>query len=204
MDARAYNGSNSGLGKSLRRYRATPLLWLLADDGACTMEVGNGQPADAEAAPAGPMLPMLASACPGWVCYAEKTQGAWVLPHISSAKSPQAVQGCGARPLFSGCPYGRKWRVIRVQNCDSIPLGHDLVSGPRVQVARQAVAGAAAGQEAERRVPLRRDAVLRQEVGGVPRGLPAARYLVVDGPLTALGHRRRTTLVICHLVPSHI
>lgn len=38
-------------------------------------------------------LPMLASACPGWVCYAEKTHGAFVLPHISTAKSPQAVMG---------------------------------------------------------------------------------------------------------------
>ncbi|MEW5315674.1 MAG: hypothetical protein WDW38_007085 [Sanguina aurantia] len=38
-------------------------------------------------------LPMLASACPGWVCYAEKTHGELVLPHISSAKSPQAVMG---------------------------------------------------------------------------------------------------------------
>ncbi len=41
------------------------------------------QPADANA------LPMLASACPGWVCYAEKTHGDYVLPHISSTKSPQ-------------------------------------------------------------------------------------------------------------------
>lgn len=31
---------------------------------------------------------MLASACPGWVCYAEKTHAA-VLPNISTAKSPQ-------------------------------------------------------------------------------------------------------------------
>jgi hypothetical protein len=35
-------------------------------------------------------LPMLASACPGWVCYAEKTHGEYALPHISTAKSPQA------------------------------------------------------------------------------------------------------------------
>eukprot|EP00983_Pelagomonas_calceolata_P107935 1159399-Pelagomonas_calceolata.AAC.7 len=35
-------------------------------------------------------LPMLASACPGWVCYAEKAHGDLVLPHIAAAKSPQA------------------------------------------------------------------------------------------------------------------
>ena len=34
-------------------------------------------------------LPMLASACPGWVCYAEKTHGSYILPYISTAKSPQ-------------------------------------------------------------------------------------------------------------------
>ena len=37
----------------------------------------------------GPPLPMLASACPGWVCYAEKTHGDYVLPYISTTKSPQ-------------------------------------------------------------------------------------------------------------------
>lgn len=38
-------------------------------------------------------LPVLTSACPGWVCYAEKTHGAHVLDHISSVKSPQQVMG---------------------------------------------------------------------------------------------------------------
>ncbi|EIN11816.1 iron hydrogenase [Punctularia strigosozonata HHB-11173 SS5] len=37
-------------------------------------------------------LPMLASACPGWVCYAEKTH-AEMLPFISRTKSPQQVMG---------------------------------------------------------------------------------------------------------------
>ena len=36
-------------------------------------------------------LPMLASACPGWVCYAEKTHGSYILPYISTAKSPQVT-----------------------------------------------------------------------------------------------------------------
>ncbi|CAK9236663.1 unnamed protein product [Sphagnum troendelagicum] len=38
-------------------------------------------------------LPILASACPGWVCYAEKTHGADILPHISAVKSPQQAMG---------------------------------------------------------------------------------------------------------------
>lgn len=37
-------------------------------------------------------LPMLASACPGWVCYAEKTHGE-LLPLVGRTKSPQQVAG---------------------------------------------------------------------------------------------------------------
>ena len=37
-------------------------------------------------------LPMLASQCPGWVCYAEKTQPQ-SLPFISHTKSPQQIMG---------------------------------------------------------------------------------------------------------------
>jgi len=48
-------------------------------------------------------LPMLASACPGWVCYAEKTHGE-MLPFISRTKSPQAVMGT----LVKGW-LARKW-----------------------------------------------------------------------------------------------
>ncbi|XP_035719082.1 probable cytosolic Fe-S cluster assembly factor AGAP009023 [Vespa mandarinia] len=38
-------------------------------------------------------LPMLASSCPGWVCYAEKTHGHFILPYISITKSPQQIMG---------------------------------------------------------------------------------------------------------------
>ncbi|KAJ7170540.1 iron hydrogenase [Mycena crocata] len=37
-------------------------------------------------------LPMLASACPGWICYAEKTH-AEMLPFIARTKSPQQIMG---------------------------------------------------------------------------------------------------------------
>lgn len=43
---------------------------------------------------------MLASSCPGWVCYAEKTHGDYVLPFISTAKSPQVIK-C----LREGAPF---------------------------------------------------------------------------------------------------
>jgi iron only hydrogenase large subunit-like protein len=46
-------------------------------------------------------LPMLASACPGWVCYAEKAQGSFILPYISTAKSPQQVMGTLVKNYFA-------------------------------------------------------------------------------------------------------
>lgn len=39
-----------------------------------------------------PKLPILASACPGWICYAEKTHP-HVLPNLSALRSPQAMSG---------------------------------------------------------------------------------------------------------------
>ncbi len=54
----------------------------------------DGQPAGSAAGARGQQggaLPMLASACPGWVCYAEKTHGDMVLPYISTTRSPQVM-----------------------------------------------------------------------------------------------------------------
>ncbi|KAK0536830.1 Cytosolic Fe-S cluster assembly factor nar1 [Tilletia horrida] len=45
-------------------------------------------------------LPMLASACPGWVCYAEKTHSE-LLPLISRTKSPQQIAGVLAKQYLS-------------------------------------------------------------------------------------------------------
>jgi iron only hydrogenase large subunit-like protein len=33
------------------------------------------------------------SACPGFVCYAEKTQGSYIIPHLSTVKSPLLITG---------------------------------------------------------------------------------------------------------------
>ncbi|KAM8960374.1 cytosolic iron-sulfur assembly component 3 [Pelodytes ibericus] len=46
-------------------------------------------------------LPMLASACPGWICYAEKTHGSFIIPYISSTKSPQQVMGSLVKSYFA-------------------------------------------------------------------------------------------------------
>eukprot|EP01119_Soliformovum_irregulare_P000404 TRINITY_DN10278_c0_g1_i2.p1 TRINITY_DN10278_c0_g1~~TRINITY_DN10278_c0_g1_i2.p1 ORF type:complete len:304 (-),score=128.94 TRINITY_DN10278_c0_g1_i2:42-953(-) len=44
---------------------------------------------------------MLASECPGWICYAEKTHGDFVLPFISSTKSPQQIMGTIVKEYFA-------------------------------------------------------------------------------------------------------
>ncbi|OJD14807.1 hypothetical protein AJ78_04895 [Emergomyces pasteurianus Ep9510] len=47
-----------------------------------------------------PERPVLSSACPGWICYAEKTHP-HVLPHISRLKSPQALTGTLLKTVLS-------------------------------------------------------------------------------------------------------
>ena len=44
--------------------------------------------------------PILSSACPGWICYAEKTHP-HVLPHLSRLKSPQALTGTLIKTVLS-------------------------------------------------------------------------------------------------------
>ncbi|KAL0480629.1 cytosolic iron-sulfur assembly component 3 [Acrasis kona] len=46
-------------------------------------------------------LPLLASACPGFVCYAEKSHGEDVLPLISTSKSPMQVMGSVVKSYLS-------------------------------------------------------------------------------------------------------
>lgn len=48
-------------------------------------------------------LPMLASACPGWICYAEKAHSE-MLPFIATTKSPQQVMGTLVKEWM-----GAKW-----------------------------------------------------------------------------------------------
>lgn len=60
-----------------------------------------------------PTKPILASSCPGWVCYAEKTHP-HVLPHLSRVKSPQALMGTLLKTALSralGIPPARIWHL---------------------------------------------------------------------------------------------
>ncbi|KAG6042832.1 Cytosolic Fe-S cluster assembly factor nar1 [Claviceps sp. LM77 group G4] len=57
--------------------------------------------------------PVLSSACPGWVCYAEKTHP-HVLPFLSKIKSPQAFLGTMLKTTLSrklGIPPHRIWHL---------------------------------------------------------------------------------------------
>ena len=49
-----------------------------------------------------PKKPVLTSACPGWICYAEKTH-THILPHLSRLKSPQALTGTLVKTVLSHC-----------------------------------------------------------------------------------------------------
>lgn len=46
-------------------------------------------------------LPFLTSSCPGWICYAEKTHGNFILPYISQVKSPQQIMGTLVKDYFA-------------------------------------------------------------------------------------------------------
>lgn len=71
-----------------------------------------GEEGEADSPPA-PRLPILASACPGWICYAEKTHP-HVLPHLSRLKSPQALTGTFLKSVLSktlGVSPSRIWHL---------------------------------------------------------------------------------------------
>jgi iron only hydrogenase large subunit-like protein len=60
-----------------------------------------------------PKRPILSSACPGWICYAEKTHP-FVLPHLSRLKSPQALSGTLFKTVLSkalGISASRIWHL---------------------------------------------------------------------------------------------
>ncbi|KAE8375142.1 cytosolic Fe-S cluster assembly factor nar1 [Aspergillus bertholletiae] len=60
-----------------------------------------------------PKRPVLSSACPGWICYAEKTHP-FILPHLSRLKSPQALTGTFLKTVLSkalGVPPSRIWHL---------------------------------------------------------------------------------------------
>ena len=61
----------------------------------------------------GQKKPILTSACPGWICYAEKTHP-HILPHLSKLKSPQALTGTLVKSVLAkkcGVPPEKIWHM---------------------------------------------------------------------------------------------
>lgn len=59
-------------------------------------------------------LPMLSSSCPGWVCYAEKTHGQSIIPHIATTRSPQQIMGVMVKRMLAekiGLPSERIYHI---------------------------------------------------------------------------------------------
>ncbi|KAF2172267.1 hypothetical protein M409DRAFT_17502 [Zasmidium cellare ATCC 36951] len=57
--------------------------------------------------------PIITSACPGWICYAEKTH-AHILAHLSKLKSPQALTGVLLKSVLAkkyGIPPQNVWHL---------------------------------------------------------------------------------------------
>ncbi|KAJ5380238.1 uncharacterized protein N7496_002666 [Penicillium cataractarum] len=87
------------------------VLVLTADE--VSNSIAEKAPAADESEPALPKRPILSSACPGWICYAEKTHP-FVLPHLSRLKSPQALSGTFLKTVLSkslGVPPSRIWHL---------------------------------------------------------------------------------------------
>lgn len=101
-------------------------------------------------------FPMFASACPGWVQYAERVLGDSVIPHICTAKSPQQIMGSLVKGYFAShknvapdkifhltvapC-YDRKMEALRedyyteLHNCRDVDCV--LTSGEVMQIMEQ-------------------------------------------------------------------
>lgn len=62
------------------------------------------------------VLPMLASSCPGWVCYAEKTHGSYILPFIANTKSPQQIMGSIIKEFV-----GKKYKDKQIYHVTIMP-----------------------------------------------------------------------------------
>ena len=89
-------------------------------------------------------LPLLTASCPGWVQYAERKQGAAVLPHLSRVRSPQQIAGVLVKRLHAaaaGVPPSRVYHVAVAPSFDQ-----------KLEATRGAFAHASAGDEATRDV----------------------------------------------------
>lgn len=79
-----------------------------------------------------PCLPMLASSCPGWVCYAEKTVPQ-ALPYIATTKSPQQATAVILKAIIAqqkGVTLDSMYHATIMPCADKKLEGARLVSSP--------------------------------------------------------------------------
>lgn len=81
--------------------------------------------------PSGP-APMLASSCPGWICFAEKTHPE-VIPNICTAKSPQQVRGLALKLQLAVCSLAAAPDLWCIDQADP---GSETRSGSQTRVPR--------------------------------------------------------------------
>ncbi|GIL96756.1 hypothetical protein Vretimale_2565 [Volvox reticuliferus] len=109
-----------------------------------SQEAGSCQPEGP--APSAP-LPVLGSACPGWVCYAEKTQGSRVLPYLSSTRSPQGAMGALVKSLVAA-----SWGVTpgSVYHVTIMPCYDKKLEASRDELTTASVMPSSSGGQEER------------------------------------------------------
>jgi iron only hydrogenase large subunit-like protein len=88
------------------------VLALTVDEVLQSLQTPNLNAADVPEFPI-PQKPILSSACPGWICYVEKTHP-YTLTHLSRLKSPQALLGTLLKTTLSqvlGIPASQIWHL---------------------------------------------------------------------------------------------
>ena len=112
----------------IRAYKAGQPAVSAAAGAAAGGELSAGLPAEQPPL----QLPVLAAACPGWVCYAEKTQPK-ALPFLSRARSPQAVAGRLVKELLAtqaGLGAAQVYHAAVVQFASTLTRVHRTTEWP--------------------------------------------------------------------------
>jgi len=64
----------------------------------------------------------------GWICYAEKTHGSFILPYVSNTKSPQQIMGSLVKYRFAKSISKRS--VVPYVEGSSLSSGHHFFAPP--------------------------------------------------------------------------
>jgi iron only hydrogenase large subunit-like protein len=110
--------------------------------------------------------PILTSACPGWICYAEKTHP-YILPHLSRLKSPQALTGTLLKSVLAkkfGVSPDRVWHLA------IMPCFDKKLEASRSELTSNAWSGSAEGIRDVDCVITAREVISMAEARGIDFG----------------------------------